>query len=165
MARVVRRSIGSDGKIIGKLDGTLKSLVYDVEFPDGAIKQYAANVIAENVLSQVDTSGFHTQHLSSIEHHERLGGAVSKADAYFTTKRGAKRRRHTTAGWKFLCQWRDGTSSWASLKVLKESNPIEVAEYVTACGIADEPAFTWWVPFTLKKRDRIVAAVNTRVRR
>ena len=51
------------------------------------------------------------------------------------------------------------------MKVLKESNPIKVAEYVTACGIADEPAFAWWVPFTLKKRDRIVASVNTRVRR
>ena len=39
---------------------SLKSLVYDdVEFPDGAVKQYAANVITENVLSQVDSSGYH----------------------------------------------------------------------------------------------------------
>jgi hypothetical protein len=48
---------------------------------------------------------------------------------------------------------------------LKESNPVEVAEYVTEAGLQDEPAFAWWVPFTLKKRDRIISAINTRVKR
>jgi hypothetical protein len=28
--------------------------------------------------------------------------------------------------------------------------------------IASEPAFCWWVPFTLKRRDRIIAVVNKR---
>ena len=51
------------------------------------------------------------------------------------------------------------------MKVLKEINPVEVAEYAVAHGIADEPAFAWWVPFTLKKRDRIIASINSRVRR
>jgi hypothetical protein len=37
------------------------------------------------------------------------------------------------------------------LKELKESNPVQVAEYVTAKGLASEPAFSWWVPYTLKK--------------
>jgi hypothetical protein len=41
---------------------------------------------------------------------------------------------------------------------LKEANPVEIAEYV----IASEPAFAWWVPFTIQKRDRIIAAVNKR---
>ena len=26
-----------------------------------------------------------------------------------------------------------------------------------------EPAFSWWVPYTLKKRDRIIASINHRV--
>ena len=30
-------------------------------------------------------------------------------------------------------------------------------------GIQDEPEFYWWVPFTLHKRDRIIAAVNYHV--
>jgi hypothetical protein len=127
MARVLRRSMDDNGKVIGNLDGSLKSLVYDVEFPDGAVKQYAANVIAENFPSQVDSSGYHSQFLSHISQHERLGNAVSKKDAYITTKRGVRKMRQTTIGWKFLCNWKDGTSSWASLKVLKESIPIEVA--------------------------------------
>ena len=40
MAKVIRQSIDINGNIIGDLDKTpsLKSLVYDVEFPDGAMK-------------------------------------------------------------------------------------------------------------------------------
>jgi len=48
---------------------------------------------------------------------------------------------------------------------LKESNPVEVEEYVTACGIKDEPAFAWWVPYTLRKSDRIIAAVTNQLRK
>ena len=73
--------------------------------------------------------------------------------------------RKTTGGWKFRVKWKDGTTTWISLKDLKEYNPIEVAEYVTARSIQDEPAFVWWVPFTLRKRDRIIASVNFRTRK
>ena len=33
---------------------------------------------------------------------------------------------------------------------MKESHPVEVAEYARARGIDKEPAFEWWVPHTLK---------------
>ena len=45
---------------------------------------------------------------------------------------------------------------------MKELNPIEVAEFAVSQGIDHEPAFAWWVPYTLKKRNRILAAVNAR---
>ena len=47
MAKIIRRSIDSDGLVIGEFSDNpiLNSLVYDVEFPDGVVKQYAANVI------------------------------------------------------------------------------------------------------------------------
>lgn len=51
------------------------------------------------------------------------------------------------------------------LSILKESNPVEVAEYAKARGIDKEPAFVWWVPYTLRKRDVIVSAVKARVKR
>ena len=73
--------------------------------------------------------------------------------------------RKTTVGWKFNIKRIDGTTKWVSLKYLEESNPIEVAEYVTAHNIQEEPAFAWWVPYTLQKRDRIIASVNSRVRK
>ena len=62
-------------------------------------------------------------------------------------------------------KWRDGTTKWVSLNDIKESDPIEVAEYVTACDIQEEPEFAWWVPYTLRKRDRIIASVNSCVRK
>ena len=51
------------------------------------------------------------------------------------------------------------------LKRLKESNPLEAAEFATATCIADEAAFCWWIPYTLRRCDRIIATVNKRVKR
>ena len=51
----------------------------------------------------------------------------------------------TTRGWKILVEWKYGKTSWIELKDLKESNPIEVAEYFVVNHIVEEPAFKWWV--------------------
>lgn len=58
-------------------------------------------------------------------------------------------------------EWKDGTTSWERLADVKESNPVELAEYAMAHGIDGEHAFAWWVPYTLQRRNRIIAAVNT----
>ena len=52
-----------------------------------------------------------------------------------------------------------------SLKVLKESNPIDVAEYATTLVLANEPDFLFWVPYTLKKTYCIIYLVNIRVQK
>ena len=57
--------------------------------------------------------------------------------------------RQTTVGWLFLIQWGDESKQWVDLKVLKESNPVQVREYAIACGIENEPAFAWWVPYVM----------------
>ena len=51
------------------------------------------------------------------------------------------------------------------MSVIKESNPIEVAKFAIARGINDEAAFYWWVPYTLRKRDKNILVVNARVKR
>jgi hypothetical protein len=167
MAKVVRRSIDENGKIVGSFNENpaLNTLVYEVEFPDGAIKEYAANTIAENILYQVDSEGQHSHVMDSIIDFKKDGSAVTKDNAFVVTPRGRRKLRQTTIGWQFQVLWKDGTKQWIPLKILKESNPVEVAEFVTARDIADEPAFSWWVPYTLKKRDRIIAAINSRVKR
>jgi hypothetical protein len=48
------------------------------------------------------------------------------------------------------------------LKDLKVSNPIQVAEYAIAHGIAQEPAFSWWVKDVIRNKDRIINAVRAR---
>ena len=48
---------------------------------------------------------------------------------------------------------------------MKESHPVEVAEYARARGIDKERAFKWLVPHTLKKRQVILAALKKRIRK
>ena len=45
---------------------------------------------------------------------------------------------------------------------MKEYNHIDVAKFAVSQDIEEEPAFAWWVPYTLKKRDIIFSAVNSR---
>ena len=52
--------------------------------------------------------------------------------------------------------------SWEKLKDLKESYPVQLAEYAVANKINEEPAFKWWVPHTIRKRNRILAKVKSR---
>ena len=56
--------------------------------------------------------------------------------------------RKSTCGYKFLILWKDGTETWIALKDMKESHPVELAEFAKSRGLASEPAFAWWVPYT-----------------
>ena len=65
--------------------------------------------------------------------------------------------------WQSLVKWKDVSESWVQLKDLKESNPVDVAEYYTARGVEDEPEFSWWVPHKLHKCDVLVSEVSSKV--
>jgi hypothetical protein len=52
------------------------------------------------------------------------------------------------------------STSWENLADLKESHPIETAKCAKIHGIDYEPAFNWWVPPILKKRDCIISLVR-----
>ena len=43
-----------------------------------------------------------------------------------------------------------------------EANPVELAEYAVNHGIDKEPAFHWWVPFVLRKRNRIIKKMQSK---
>ena len=82
--------------------------------------------------------------------------------------------RKTTRGVDRLCAIKSGQNedgsdrimkTWHPLNELKESYPIEVAEFVVARGVDKMPAVAWWVSFTLKKRDTIIASMRSRVAR
>ena len=53
-------------------------------------------------------------------------------------------------------------SFWVSLADIKDSYPVQVADYAVANMLTQEPAFRWWVPFVLKKRARILNKVKTK---
>ena len=165
VGKVARRALDHLNKTAGEYNDNphINTMVYEVEFPDGMVKEYAANVIAENILRQVDHDGFSTAMLKSIIDHKWNDDAVSSNDGYIISKEGRKQPWKTTKGWKLLVQWSDNSKSWVPLKDLKESNPVEVAEFARARGIATEPAFAWWVPYTLRKRDVILSSIKALV--
>ena len=156
-----KRSIDGNLKGTANRQPILDTRTYEVEFPDGEVAEYAANVIAENMFAQCDLDGRQHLLMDAIVDHKTDGHAVAMADKYITVK-GRKHVRQTTKGWHLCVRWKDGTTTWERLADLKESNPVEVAEYAVSQGVDHEPAFAWWVPHTLHKRNRIIAAVNKR---
>ena len=112
-----------------------------MKFPDGEVKEYAANVITETMLGQVDSEGFTIALLDAILDSKKDKHAVAKEDQYVIIKRGDRRLSKTTCGWKLLVRWKDGSKSWIPLKDMKESHQVESAEFARARGIDTEPAF------------------------
>ncbi len=53
-------------------------------------------------------------------------------------------------------------NSWENLSDLKESHPLETAEYAMTFGIDHEPAFNWWVSHVLKTRNWIISLIRKR---
>ena len=76
-------------------------------------------MIAEKILLQVDNEGFTLTLLDSTLEFQQDEQAVSKDDQYATRKRGSRRLRKTTCGWKLLVRWKDGSESWIPLKDMK----------------------------------------------
>jgi hypothetical protein len=148
VGNVIQRSVGYDGQTAGTYDDnpTNNTMVYEVEFPDGQVKEYAGNIIAENMISQVDSEGYSLTLMDAIVDYQ-------------------KRMRQTTQGWKLLIHWNDGSESWVPLKDMKESHPVEVAEFAKARSINNEPAFIWWCRYVLRKRDVILSKMKARIRK
>ena len=64
---------------------------YEVEFPDGATDTFTANLIAENLYSQVDEEGNSYSIFSEIVDHKSDGTAVLKDDGLEVDKHGQTR--------------------------------------------------------------------------
>ena len=57
--KVKGMTLGPDGRTAGIYheDPRLHSMTYDVDLPNVQIKEYSANMIAENMLKQIDFEG------------------------------------------------------------------------------------------------------------
>ena len=166
MANVRKRKRDDNGNPIGRHNANpiLDTRMYEVEFPDGDVAAYTANIIAENLYSQVDEEGKQYLMLDCIVDHKSDGTATTK-DGQWHTVNGRRCLKRTTKGWKLCIQWIDGSTSWEPLRRVRESNPVQVAEYAVTAGIDKEPAFIWWVNSTLRRRDRIIKKINTKYQR
>jgi hypothetical protein len=163
-ARVKRRALDDDGKPIGTPSNNplLDTRAYEVVHLDGGTEILTANIIAENLLAQVDDEGHKQQMLDEIIDHRSDSSAVPMVNGYYKGPSGHPTRKRTTRGWQLYVTWKGGSTDWVALKDLKDSYPVELAEYAIMAKIADEPAFAWWVPYTLKKRERIVSKLKSK---
>jgi hypothetical protein len=73
-----------EGRVVEKAaqNPILNTRVYDVKFEDGKVGEYAANVIAEHMVSVADVDGNQVPLLEAIVAHRKDGHAVEKADMY-----------------------------------------------------------------------------------
>ena len=72
-------------------------------------------MIAESLYSQCDPNGHEYILLDEIV-------TIKLADQKVVSANGRTYLHRATIGWKLCCQWKDGSSSWANLSDLKESN-------------------------------------------
>ena len=58
-------------------------------------------------------------------------------DKFLFSKTRKKTLRKTNKGWYFLYLWKYDSTTWAPLKDLKESNPVDISEYVVGNRISE----------------------------
>jgi len=157
------RKRDENGKLIGHwhTNPLLDTSEYEVAFPDGSVEIYQANRIAEEIYQSVDKDGYLVDEIRDIIDHKKDASAMNVDDS-FVDLRGQKTMKKTTRGWKLLVKWKNGDTSWETLADLKEAYPVKVAEYAKERKLLYEPVFQWWVPHTLKKKDRILKKIQKR---
>ena len=137
--------------------------VYEADYHDGTTEQLIARIIAENMISQVDSEGRHYQVLTGVTEHSRYDSAITKVNGFIKYSNGNLHQNSTDNVWKLLVECKYGLVDWVTLKELKQSNPVQLAEYAMSNEISDEPKFSWWIKETLSCWDRIISKINPSV--
>ena len=100
--------------------------------------------------------------MSEIIDHRHDTSALNHTNGYYTTQHGTTRKIRSTKGWDLCVKWKDGSQTWVALKDLKHAYPVQLADYAKLNNIDHEPAFSWWIPYTLKKRDAIISKIKSK---
>ena len=120
---VKRRNVENDVKPIGTEHSNplIDTRACEVEFIDGTTKTLTSNIIAKNLLPQVDKEGHRQLLLDDIIDYGRNGDAVYKYDTFVETRNGIRRRNITTKCWEICVRCKDRSMDWISLKDIKQS--------------------------------------------
>lgn len=112
----------------------------------------------------MDVEGNRFLLLKEIVHHEKDSSALSQTSSTVDNTSGSQNptRKYTTKGWHFCCLWANGSTSWEPMHNLKDSNPIELAEYAYSHKLLDEPTFAWWAKEALCQCKRMISKVKSR---
>ena len=137
-------------------NGIQSKLVFEVEYLDGFTKKITANIISDNMLSQVDSEGHHYQVLTEVTYHKINKSVTTNVNGFIDSINNKINHKQTTRSCKILVEQKYGSVDWVPLEDLKKSNPVELEEYEVENEISDDPVFSWWVKETLRCQDMII---------
>ncbi|GFH61944.1 pol protein [Chaetoceros tenuissimus] len=166
LTKVKGRKRDAAGNPVGEANENpiLDTRVYELEFPDGRIEEYAVNMIAENLFEQADEDGWDSGIIEEfLDIRKDDSVAVPKEQGTYFNSAGVERNVVTTKGWEVQVKWRDKSTSWISLKDAKEGDPLGLAELAVALKVQDEPAFKWWTNHALRQRARMISRLKSNV--
>ncbi|KAL7480720.1 hypothetical protein ACHAW6_006385 [Cyclotella cf. meneghiniana] len=132
--------------------------VYEVYFLDGCTKELTANTITEALYAQCDPDVNQYVTLDVIVGYRKNPNVAISWNNQVKIINGKKVVSRPTHGWEQCCEWKDGILLGRSCQTSRSCTLF--AELALAMGIANEPAFNWWVTWVLKKRDRIISLTH-----
>ena len=140
-AKIIGRKRDKDGSLKGKSNDNsrLDTMLYVGETVNGDLAEFTANMVAENLFAICDDDDNLCRIFYEIVDCEQDGDSAV-----------------------VNVRWKDGGSCWVPLSLMKESEPIAMAEHAVAAQIADWPAFAPWVHRVLNRRKTIISEVNSR---
>ena len=68
----------------------------------------------------------------------------------------------TTREWEVMVLCKYGSTNWIQIKVVKDSNPVDVAEYAVENRIQDKPYFAWWVSKVPRRQNIIISKAKSK---
>ena len=115
-----------------------------------------ANLIPESMYVACDDSGNEYVMVDLIVDYRNNYKAITVPDQK-VVHRGRRFMRRSNVGCQMCVQWRDSSTTWKALKDIKESHPIERAEYVVDQEIYHKLSINWWVNAVLNNMLRIIS--------
>jgi hypothetical protein len=113
--RVIKHARGIGGALVGcaHTNPFFDTREYEVEFINGTIKQYDANVIAKNMYAQVDNEGNMFQLFDEIMDHKKDDTAVDITNGTVTLANGNVKPKHASCsercgGSRYFESWKGG---------------------------------------------------------
>ena len=114
------------------------------------------------MFAQVDEEGNRHGLFQEIVDHRYDDTKVKDQDVFITMRTEKKGCRETRKGFEILVQWKDGSTTWVTLKDTENSYPVQMAKYAVQRRIAGDPEFAYWIWHMLAKRNHIIGNLKSK---
>ena len=143
LVKIISRKRHSNSTLIGtkNTDPKIDSRIYNVELSDGHYEQNSVNILHESLLSQLDNQGYDTGHIKELCGYRFDSTMISKDKAFITSHNGNKTLIITTKGCHICIRWNDDSTTWVPLSIIKNCEPLLLAEYANRMNINHKSIF------------------------